>query len=348
MRFLIIGAGAVGSFVGAKLALSGAEVTLVGRARTVAQIHQRGLILIQRGIAATARNIQAASTIAEALALPRAYDLILLTVKSYDTEAAAAELARATAAPPPILSLQNGVGNEEALAAAFGAERVTAGVITTPLTSPEPGLVEAHKADGLIALAPLTAAPARFLLPDVLAAFRRAGFRTATASDWRALKWSKLLLNLLGNATSAILDWTPRQVFADRRTATLEVKALREALAVLRAQGLAPVRLGNYPVPLLAWAAETWPESLLRFLLGKMVAGGRGGKMPSLHIDLSAGKGKSEVAYLNGAVARKGAELGIPTPVNRTLTNVLLSLTRGDAPWAYYRDHPERLLAAIS
>jgi 2-dehydropantoate 2-reductase len=353
MRFLIIGAGAIGCWVGAKLALSGAEVTLVGRARPVARINERGIILSQGDAVAVARDLCVTSSIAEALALSRAYDAILLAVKSYDTEAVIAEMERAAIALPPILSLQNGIGNEELLAAAFGSDRVLAGAITTPVTSPEPGVVEAHKAGGVIAMAPLVAKSAKpapmamSLIPEALAIFHRAGFRAIAASDWRALKWSKLLLNILGNATSAILDWTPRQVFADSRMAVLEVKALREALAVMRAQGIAPIRLGNYPVPLLAWAGRIWPTPLVRFTLGRLVAGGRGGKRPSLHLDLSAGKGKSEVTYLNGAVAHKGAELGIPTPVNRGLTDILVSLTRGDAPWDHYRDRPERLLAAM-
>ncbi len=353
MRILIIGAGAIGCFVGAKLTCIGTRVTLVGRRRLVDAVHKRGIVIAERGVQMSVRDIEAVTSVADAFGMGWAYDLAILSVKSYDTEAAIGELKDVTSASLPILSLQNGVGNEEILAAAFGPEQVVAGAITTPVAMPEPGRVESHKAGGqvmLALLAPDTASSSSRmpLVEALLHSFRRSGFRVSLASDWRALKWTKLLLNMVANATSAILDWTPQQVFADRRLATLEVRALREALAVMRAQGLAPISLGGYPVPLLAGAGQMLPASLLGYILGKVGAGGRGGKMPSLHMDLSTGKGKSEVTYLNGAVAQRGAELGIPTPVNRALTAILLGLVCGDTPWEQYRNRPERLLAAVS
>jgi 2-dehydropantoate 2-reductase len=353
MRILIIGAGAIGCFVGAKLARTGAKITLVGRQRLVDAVHKRGLVIAERGIQLSVQDIEAVTSVADAFGVEETYDLAVLSVKSYDTEAAVDELKSVTTASLPILSLQNGVGNEEILAAAFGPEQTIAGAITTPVAMPEPGRVEVHKAEGQVTLALLTSdtassSPRRLFVGALLNSFRQGGFRVSLASDWRALKWTKLLLNMVGNATSAILDWTPQRVFADRRMATLEVWALREALAVMHAQGLVPISLGGYPVPLLAWAGRVLPTSFLGYILGKVGAGGRGGKMPSLHMDLSTGKGKSEVAYLNGAVARKGAELGIPTPVNRALTAVLLELVRGDTSWEQYRNRPERLLAAVS
>ncbi|MCC7355431.1 MAG: ketopantoate reductase family protein [Anaerolineae bacterium] len=352
MRFLVVGAGAVGCFVGAKLACTGAEVMLVGRQRLVEAVTKRGLIVTERGVETRVQNVTAASSVTDAFYAGRSYDLTLLTVKSYDTVAAVTELKSATAiSPPPILSLQNGVGNEEAIAAAFGSEWVIAGVITTPVAMPEPGWVEAHRGRGHVVLAPLVldVAPST-LLPHVstlLQSFRQGGLQASLATDWRALKWTKLLLNVVGNATSAILDWTPQQIFANPRLAALEVRALREALAVMRAQGISPVSLGGYPVPLLAWAEKVLPTPLVGYLLGRAGAGGRGGKMPSLHVDLSTSKRKSEVEWLNGAVVRKGKALSVPTPINHMLTHTLMGLVRGDLPWEQYRHRPERLLAAV-
>jgi 2-dehydropantoate 2-reductase len=77
----------------------------------------------------------------------------------------------------------------------------------------------------------------------------------------------------------------------------------------------------------------------------KAVGAGRGGKMPSFHIDLYSGRGQSEVGYLNGAVVRHGERAGVPTPVNRLLTDTLLALTRGDVPLETYALQPEKLLA---
>jgi len=158
------------------------------------------------------------------------------------------------------------------------------------------------------------------------------------------MKWSKLLLNILANASPAILDMPPDEVFADSRLSMLEMTAFREALAVMRGMGLSPVSLPDYPVPLFAWALSTLPLVLLRPLLQRLVAGGRGGKMPSLHIDLSRGKEKSEVEYLNGAVVRAARQSGMRVPANEGLYTVLVGIVRGEIPWEDCQGRPEALL----
>ena len=118
------------------------------------------------------------------------------------------------------------------------------------------------------------------------------------------MKWSKMLTNLVGNATSAILDLTPAQIFNHPDLFNIEIQQLRETLAVMRAQGLQPINLPGVPVKLLALAAERMPGWIARPLLQRAVGRGRGSKMPSFHIDLHSGRGKSEVDYLNGAVVK--------------------------------------------
>jgi 2-dehydropantoate 2-reductase len=75
----------------------------------------------------------------------------------------------------------------------------------------------------------------------------------------------------------------------------------------------------------------------------KSVGGGRGGKMPSFHIDLHAGRAKSEIEWLNGAVVRYGEKFGIPTPVNKKLTGILIDLTNGEIPLSGFHGQPEKL-----
>ncbi|MFZ1267970.1 MAG: ketopantoate reductase C-terminal domain-containing protein, partial [Anaerolineae bacterium] len=168
---------------------------------------------------------------------------------------------------------------------------------------------------------------------------------TRVYEDFRALKWTKLLMNQLANATCAILGWLPAQVMADPRLADLEIAAWRETLAVMAAQRIRPVTLGGYPFPWLAPLIRTLPPAVIRLALGRLVGGARGGKAPSLYLDLAAGKGRTEVAYLNGAVAAASAE--IRTPVNRVLTETLQALSAGQTPWAQWRDQPARLLQRV-
>ena len=123
---------------------------------------------------------------------------------------------------------------------------------------------------------------------------------------------------------------SPAEIFSHPGLHRLEVAQMREALAVMRAQNLRPVNLPGTPVKLLAGGVRFLPPALSQPLLQKAVGGGRGGKMPSFHIDLHSGRGRSEVDYLNGAVVRFGEKFGMPTPVNRLLNETLLRLTRGE------------------
>ena len=343
MHLLIVGAGAIGSFVGGRLALAGHDVTLVGRSSTVDAIRSRGLRLTEMGKTLSVPTITAESSVADAFSQARGYDLACLTVKSYDTAAAIVELAAATSEPPTVLTLQNGVGNEERLAESLGRSAVISGTITTPVELPEPGSVIVARS-GSIGLAPLGDSGA---VLTAATALRAAGFRVRLYGDYRSLKWSKLLMNILGNAVCAILDWEPTRVFSDMRLCALESAALREGLAVVRDQGIRLARVGAYPVPLLVPLLSGLAPGLLQPLLKRFVGEARGGKMPSLHMDLSRGKGRSEVDVLNGAIVHAGSACDVRVPANSALHRVLQRLAGGEVAWSEYRGQPEHLLREV-
>jgi 2-dehydropantoate 2-reductase len=168
------------------------------------------------------------------------------------------------------------------------------------------------------------------------------------------MKWSKMLTNLLANPTSAILNLTAAEVFADPRLYKLEIDQLKECLAVMSAQDIGVVDLPGTPVRALAFATRL-PLWLSKPFLSKAAGAGRGAKMPSFHIDLYAGRGnpgtvrrgKSEVTYLHGAVVRAGEKFGVPTPVNKLLTETLLDLTAGKIPLDEFAGKPEKLLEKL-
>ncbi len=139
----------------------------------------------------------------------------------------------------------------------------------------------------------------------------------------------------------------PAEIFAHPGLYMLEVRQLREALAVMRAQSLHVVDLPSTPVRLLAFAARSLPPRLSRPFMQRAVGSGRGGKMPSFYIDLHSGRGQSEVDYLNGAVVRDGLRLGIPTPANRLLNETLLALTAGILQPGSFSKQPEKLLQML-
>ena len=337
LSLLVFGAGAIGTYVGGSLALAGHEVTFLERPAVAEAVRARGLTLtLQEG----KRHIptpRVAATLEEALSRGP-FDAALFALKSFDTRPALEGIRPHWDALPPVLCLSNGVENETFLAAALGEERVIAGTVTSAIGRQAAGSITLERLRGI------GIAAGHPLSERLVAAFDAAGLQARLYPRAADMKWSKMLTNLLANATSAILDMTPAEIFAHPGLYRLEMRQLREALAVMRAQNIGVVDLPGTPVRALAFAARFLPPPVSRPLLGRAAGKGRGGKMPSFHIDLHHGRGQSEVEYLNGAVARFGARLGVPAPVNRTLTDILLGLTRGEIPLERYARKPETLL----
>jgi 2-dehydropantoate 2-reductase len=183
------------------------------------------------------------------------------------------------------------------------------------------------------------------LLSSALAeAIERAGIPTRLYPDALSMKWSKMLTNLPANASAAILDMTPGEILAHAGLFRMEMEILREALRVMKAVNYHVMDLPGVPVRGLAFAASKLPLPIAQLILRRGLGAGRGGKMPSFHIDLHSGKGRSEVDSLNGAVVRFAEANNLNAPVNQVLTETLLRLTRGEEVPADYARQPEKLL----
>lgn len=339
----MVGAGAIGLLVGGRLLRAGHDVTLVVRPSMEQQLRATGLRLMD-GREYTIQSPHLATSVAAAAGMGE-YDWLALTIKAYDVAGAAEEIRAAFATPPPVATFQNGLGSEEEAAGVLATDRLVSVTVTIPVSVPGPGAIEARKKGGfgVAAFAPAARGDAQ----RVLEALRSTGSDTIRYDDYPAMKWSKLLTNMMGNASSAILDMPPEDIYADPRLFRMELTALREAVAVMQAWHIPAVDLPGLRVTLLAWVVPTAPSGVLRRVLTRMIRGGRGGKMPSLHLDLVGGKGQSEVAYLNGAVVDWGERKGIATPVNRALTQTLLGLTNGSLDWATFRQRPDALLRLV-
>ena len=342
MRFLFVGAGAIGTYVGGSLAASGHAVSFVEQAGPAAVIAEQGLLLRVGTETRAVRDFTLHTTMGDALRAGP-YDVAVLALKSFDTDAWLDDLLACAPAAglPSVLSLQNGVDNEQSIAEKLGADRVIAGTVTSAVGKPGIGQVVEEKRRGMgIALGHPLSEPLVDALNDA-----RLGAKLFT--DAGPMKWSKLLTNLTGNATSAILDMGVAELFADRRLYEVEMAVLRECLDVMRALGFRPVDLPGTPVRALAFAAQRLPRRVAQPILARMLGAGRGGKMPSFHIDLHSGRGRTEVEYLNGAVVRHGERHGVPTPVNRVLTDTLLALSSGAQDKESYRRDPDALLRLL-
>lgn len=337
LSLLVFGAGAIGTYVGGTLALDGHQVVFLDRPEKYPDLKRRGFTVQTEGKTRHLPDPQLAHSLGDALQNFQ-FDLAIYALKTYHAKAVAAELEPVKDQCPPLLCLQNGVGIESFLAGLLGWDQILPGTITTAVSAASTGqvLVENRRGMGLGGHHPLAQH-----LPGI---FTSAGLKTRWYSDWRSMKWSKLYTNLIGNATSAILKWSPDKVYSSRAGYLLETRQLNEALAVIRAMGHQPTALPGIPVKILAGLIRGTPALLGRPIFSRLLGGGRGEKKPSFYLDLESGRGRSEVNWLNGAVARHGRENGIRTPVNSLLTATLTKLLKGDIPRMKYAGRPDRLL----
>lgn len=348
LKILSFGAGAIGTYIGGSLALAGHQLVFIEQGPAVAELRSRGmrldLTLDKRRALREASVIPpgafvVAGSIDEALRYGP-FDVALFALKSFDTAAAVDDMQPFASRLPPIWCLSNGVDNEPMLAELLGSERVIAGSVTTAVGRRAAGdiVMERLRGIGIGATQPLSNRLAE--------AANQAYLKARLYPDARAMKWSKMLTNLIANPASAILNMSAAQVFANRDLYRVEVQALRECVAVMEAQDIPVVDLPGTPARLLARVTR-WPLWLSRPFLSRAAGSGRGAKMPSFHIDLHSGRGESEVEYLHGAVVRAGEKFGVPTPANRVLCDTLMALTRGQAPLAEFEGQPEKLVKLV-
>jgi 2-dehydropantoate 2-reductase len=349
LKVLVFGAGAIGTYFGGSLVLAGHQVVFVEQPRMVTELRERGLRLdltldgrrkTRDAFVIEPRSFVIEPSLEEALKFGP-FDVALFALKSFDTAGAIEEMKPFAEKLPPILCLSNGVENEQLISRAFGADKVIYGTVTTAIGRRGAGDIVLEKLRGM------GVAAGHPLSEKLAVALDAAYLNCRLYPEPHGMKWSKMLTNLVSNPTSAILNMTATEVFADGKLYKLEIDMLRECLAVMKAQGLEVVDLPGTPVRLLAFAANL-PPWLSRFFLSRAAGSGRGAKMPSFHIDLYSGRGKSEVEYLHGAVVREGKKRSIPTPVNELLTDTLLALTNKEIPLEEYAKQPNKLLDRLN
>lgn len=342
LRILCFGAGAIGTYIGGSLALAGHEVVFLERPAMSVRLKNDGLKLWlgeKKYQVISPQIIESLDEVVDDQQI--SCDVGIVAVKAFDTAEFALTLQPYLKYLPPLLSLQNGVDNETILGHVVGSHRVIPGTVTSAIGRLGAGeiVLERLRGVGVTAGYPIS--------NRLVDAMNEAGLKAHLYANGGNLKWSKMLTNLLANATSAILDMTPGEIYAHCGLVRLELEQINEALQVMQRMGLKPVNLPGTPLKSLVWGIRWLPTPILAPLLKKAIGGGRGGKMPSFHIDLYQGRGGSEVGYLNGAVAKHGEAMGIATPVNKSLTAILLALTNGEIPLDAFRHNPDKLLAAV-
>ena len=290
LHILSFGAGAIGTYIGGSLALDGHAVTFLERPAVVAELRQRGLrlklldreeVIPKPTPGGFAGGSPGAGSVRRGPLRPE--------ILRYAGRAGF--LCRPASAPCRRSCACRTAWRMRLLhrTRRLGEDRVIAGTVTSAIGRNAAGdiVLERLRGVGIAAGHPLSHRLAE--------AFSAAGLNARLYTSAAAMKWSKMLTNLLANATSAILDMTPAEIFAHPGIYQLEVQQLREALRVMAAQKIDVVDLPGTPVRALAFAVRSLPPGVSRPLLRNAVGSGRGGKMPSFHIDLNSGRGQTEV-----------------------------------------------------
>lgn len=303
----VVGAGAVGTFYGAVLARAGHRLVLIGRAAHVYAIERDGLRLDMGG---RIEAIRAAASVE--LAAVRGADLVLFCVKSTDTDAVARELTQYLDAHALVLSLQNGVENASTIAKLVRRTVVPA-VVYVAAAIAEPGMVK-HFGGGDLVIGPLArAASGDAVLATKLQAlvelFATAAVTVTISNNVMAELWSKLMVNCAYNAISGLAQATYAQLAALPAVRELQQAVVREVVALAAADGVT--------LPLAASLAAM-----------ERIATAMPGQLSSTAQDMARRK-PSEIDHLNGFVARRGRELGVPTPVNQALYALVKLLEAG-------------------
>ena len=303
----VFGAGAVGCYFGAKLARAGVPVTVIARPAAAAALSRDGIRVLQAG--SEWRAPVAVSTDASGVAHA---DLVLVAVKSPDSAAAAQALAPRLAASARVLCLQNGVDNATTIGSLL-AQPTYAAVVYVGAQMDAPGLVRHLGRGDLVVGSPRglnagidTAGDAQ----AIAALFERAGVKCVVAPDIDAALWSKLAVNCGLNAVSALGQARYARILEVPAACAVVEAAIVETVAVAHADGVsldAQAMIGN------TWAiTQAMPQ-----------------QSSSTAQDLDRGKA-TEIDALNGFVVRRGAALGVPTPVNATLYALVKLREPGD------------------
>lgn len=337
MTDLVVGGGAVGTMLAWALAEGGRDVAIVRRRHDGPPAAERVAVTDVAGVRREA-TITAVRTPADLAGAP---EVIVFAVKMFDLPGAVDACAVWPMAVA--LTVANGIGAEAIVLERRGGD-IIAGSVTSAVELLDDGTV-ARLNRGGVALAAVQGAVGP-VVEALLVAFAAAGLRTARCDDATAMKWSKLVGNLLANATSAILDRSPGEVYADAGAYRVERRMLLEAFGVMRSLGLSPVPLPGMDVRWLRLGLHL-PDVIGRPVIRRVIAGARGSKDPSLRRHARLGSGPSEVEWLNGAVDREARRLGRVAPVNRRIADTLTEILADPERRAWFRGRPDRLVAVV-
>jgi len=301
MKISIIGAGAMGSLYGGKLSLAGNDVVLydINKAH-VDMINSKGLIIEE---SATGEKITAHPMASSNPEDVSGSDLLIIFVKSTATNAVAGQFVEYAKPETIALTLQNGLGNEDILREHFGAGRTAAGVTSQGATFLGPGNIR-HAGNGPTHICMSNKENDKLL--DIIKVFSDSGFEIHIEENIADLVWSKLIINVGINAVTAISGLENGKLLDYPDMKSLMADLVNEAVLIAEKKG---VKL-SYPDPLQIVYDVSEKTALNR---------------SSMLQDFDRGS-LTEIDFINNAIVREGAKLGVPTPFNSLISKLVKSM----------------------
>jgi 2-dehydropantoate 2-reductase len=324
MRFIIYGAGAIGSLFGAYLAQAGYNTILIGRKSHVDKINLNGLQLI------TAQGhftIPLAAVTATGEITSQPGDIIFITLKAQDTAESLDPLSKSFPQDTPVFCFQNGIRTESIVRRKF--TRVYGGVVFFSGTYLNPGEVVHTRVDQVgFGVYPQGLDDTTGSIYDVL---NKAGFSAFQHDCIMSVKWSKLVINLR-MAVNAITGLSGAGTMNDKAARTLIADITEEGLHVIKAAGIALNSAPGNPsmdqyLAGLSPAVEALPVSEIPEELKHR---------PSIWQDITLKRGETEIDFLNGEIIALGRQVNLSTPYNSFIVKVLKDMVRsGKTPGKY-------------
>jgi 2-dehydropantoate 2-reductase len=317
MKIAVMGSGGLGGLYGGRLAHAGYDVSFIARGAHLAAMEAHGLLIeIEPHGTIHLPDVQ----VSDDPATVGVVDVVLIAVKLWDTEGAVRAIRPMVGPQTVLISLQNGVLKDDILRREFGESAVMGGVAYVATRIARPGVIRQ------------TGTMQRFILGEydgrrsaraerLLGALRHAGIQAEIADDIRRALWEKFVFLVALSGTTATMRSTIGPIRANPQTRAFLFELLKETVAVGRAHG---VKLPEHYAEQRLAFLDTVPADMTS----------------SMHHDLERGN-RLEVAWLSGGVVQLGQAVGVPTPANRAVWDILALHADGRVPVEGTRHTPD-------
>lgn len=307
-KIAIVGAGAIGSLIGGLLARAGEDVTLIARQGHVEAIQAKGL-LIEGVLGRLTIPVKASQ------ALDFRPDLALLAVKTQDVETTCRQI-KALVQDTPIVTLQNGVRSDNIVASILPGENILSGVVMLNVQFLEPGKITYARSGSLIIGEAMGRNGRR--VRDIQTLLNRA-IRTEINVNIQGVHWTKLLVNNLANGLEAMTGQSIKECMRHAGLRKISIMTLKEGHQVIEKAGFHTAPLPGVPAPIMEFIIRSPAPIAARVL---SLAMGSSNTLSSTLQSLRRGR-PTEIDYLNGEIVRLGQQVGLATPYNARVVEIV-------------------------